>query len=173
MPLFARPEVRAGAAHVYERHLAVARFREPCEAALREFFHDADAAVREAAGRAIWRLSDDEVAVFVALCEAFLRSPAFVDDPDNLLHPLKETTARVPDLVLRTCEAILSRWASAGRVGSLGHSCSEALQLVLRAYADASDPTEKSRALDLIDRALEHGLYGFDTELRTHDRGWL
>ena len=165
--------VRAAAARVYAANLVTARFREACEAALAEFFDDSDTEVRKVAGNAIWRLTGSEVGEHVQLCERFLRSAAFPDHPDHIVHALKESTARVPALVLRASEAVFARWEGEKRSARLTYTCKDAFALVLRAYTDALARPEKERALDLLDRGLRGDIYGVAKDLESHDRGWL
>jgi hypothetical protein len=70
------------------------------------------------------------------------------------------------------CERILSAYAAAQSGGRLAYQAGEAVGLVLRAYADASERAEKERALDLIDTSLKLNVYGANRALIEHDRPW-
>jgi hypothetical protein len=87
------------------------------------------------------------------------------------VHALRETTAAVPELILATCTRALDAFASK-REGPLAYQTSEAIGLVLRAYADTDDHAEKNRALDIVDRALVLDIYGPQKLLAEHDRWW-
>jgi hypothetical protein len=163
---------RLGAAQVCAANLTTARYRSSCEEALKQFFDDPSAEVRKTAGNAIWRLQKGELAEFAALAQVFLESQAFVGNEDDLLHALSETTARLPELVLAVCDRILTQHAADKTNSRLGYQAGEAMGIVLRAYADASDRAQKERALDLIDRSLKLNVYGTTKVLVDHDRPW-
>lgn len=165
------PVIRGGAAQVYATNLVAARFRETCEDALHFFFNDLDSSVRLIASNAIWRLTADEIFSHTRLCEHFISSAAFSENPSQLIHPLKSSTSRVPSLLLQACTAIFSRFGD-GRP-KFPYAYRDAFSLVVRAYTDSQTRDDKERALDLIDSALSSDQYGLAQELNVHDRGWL
>jgi hypothetical protein len=162
--------IRVAAAETYGANLTTARFRAVCEEALRQFFIDPDARVRGAASKAIWSLVGDGVARHAELCEIFLSSVAFAEQPYQLIHALKLSTIQVPALLLRTSADVFSLWES-GRQDLLIRR--DTFSLVVRAYTNAQGRSQQEQALDLIDRALRSGLYGLAEDLDLHDRGWL
>lgn len=144
-------------------------YAERCSAALKALFNDPSAEIRKAAGNAIWRMEGAQLGDHAALARAFLESAAFEANADDLVHALTETTAAVPELILEACERTLHAFA-ANRRGPLAYRAGEAIELVLRAYADTNDRAAKDRVLDLIDRSLELDIYGTSKLLADHDR---
>jgi hypothetical protein len=167
-------EQREGAARVYAANLTTARFRARCEAALERLFNDESADVRNAAAAAFRRLDEADLGTFEGLARRFVQSDAFPDNADDILYPLTETIARVPDLALDACERVLGEFGSEIsdiRTAAASHANSVS-QILVRAYADGADQATKDRALDLIDRSLELNMYGAYRALEEHDRTW-
>lgn len=163
---------REGAAKVYGANLTTARYRERCETSLAQLFEDPVESVRKAAGSAIRHMRNDSLGEFEALAERYMRSPAFEDDPEDLLLALTQTTAQVPRLATLVCERVIERTASEGadirtKAARYAHEVSD---LLMRAYADAEDATLRARILDAIDRSLASDFYGMERALGEHDR---
>lgn len=163
--------LRLGAAMVFKTNLATPEHAPRCTEMLKRLFNDTSAEVRKMAGSAIWRLEGTELGDNVDLANYFLESDAFEANADDLVHALKETTAAVPELVLKTCERTLDAF-EAQRRGPLMYQAKDALTLVLRAYADGEERSFKDRALDLVDRALRIDIFGMNRLLAEHDRWW-
>lgn len=163
---------REGAAKVYGANLTSARYRERCETSLAQLFEDPVEFVRKAAGNSIRGMRDDSLGEFESLGERYVRSPAFQDDPEDLLLALTQTTAQVPSLAILACEQVIDRIAGEGadfrtKGARYAHQVSDVL---MRAYADAADASLRLRILDAIDRSLASDFYGMDRALDKHDR---
>jgi hypothetical protein len=163
---------RQGAAKVYGANLTSARYRERCETSLAQLFEDPVESVRKAAGSSIRQLRDDSLDEFASLGERYVKSPAFEDDPEDLLLALTQTTAQVPWLATLACERVIDRIAGEGadirtKAARYARQVSEVL---MRAYADAEDTMLRGRILDAIDRSLASDLYGMDRALDELDR---
>ncbi len=163
--------LRLGAALVFASNLATPEHANRCNDALKQLFNDRAAEIRETAGTAFRRMESTQLGDHVDLAYSFLQSAAFEDNADDLVHALKETTAAVPELVLEACKRTLDA-IEAKRGGPLMYQAGDALELLLRAYADGEDRSFKERTLDLVDRALRLDIYGMNKLLADHDRWW-
>ena len=163
--------LRHGAAKVYASNLSIEEHSERCTDVLITLFEDAVPEIRKTSGDAIWRLSGTELGDHIELATRFLNSQVFVEHPDDLVHPLKESTAPVSSLILSACHRLLAEFENQ-RVGRLGYVVGECMSLVIRAYADTDERSQKEATLDLIDRSLRLDVYGTGTLLAEHDRWW-
>jgi hypothetical protein len=165
---------RIGVAKVCAANLASARFRERCERQLVVFFDDPSKEVRAAAASVVRQLSGDELTEFRELMTAFNRSEAGLENFDDVLYAMTETTGVAADVALDTCSEVLDQLTLGGRDASpIGAPHADQVsQILVRAYADG-DIDVRSRALDLIDRSLELNIYGTLRALADHDRPWL
>jgi hypothetical protein len=167
---------RLGAARVYAANLTGTHHRDECETALRELFNDSDKEVRDAAADVVRRFSDSELGDYVDLVEALVGSAAAAENWADILFALTETTAAVPDLALSICSQLLEGSERGGStiVDVPVHHADSVSQLLVRVYSDGDgDEASRTRALDLIDRSLEQGVYGAHSALADHDRAWL
>jgi hypothetical protein len=161
--------LRMGAVMVFMANLTTKEHAARCASALALLFNDPSAEIRRSAASAFWRLKSTQLQEHFELAGAFVKSAAFSENADELIHALKETTAALPELTHQTCEATLAAFET-NRGGRMSHQAGEAIDLVLRAYADADDRATKDRALDLVDRALLLDIFGANKMLTEHDR---
>jgi HEAT repeat protein len=165
------PALRLGTARVNAANVRAARYRDRCLNALEQHFNDAEANIRKAAAQAFHELAQQNFAGSEKLIVDFLTSPHFGDDSSTrLLHALDEAEAPPPELALRVCRAFLETTGIDDPADSHGSRTFDVSELAVRAYADAEDDAGRSRALDVIDIALERGAYRAIHALREHDR---
>jgi hypothetical protein len=101
---------------------------------------------------------------FRDVLEALIGSQSFEAAVDQLLITLERATDRIDDLAILCAKRFvedfgvdmnnLSRGA-AGNADQVG-------RLVLRAYEQARNPTERTQALDVIDKLVMFGAYRVD-----------
>ncbi len=151
---------RKGIAQVGAANVSNEEVRDRCEAWLLALFADEEKEVRDEAGDWARQIEPDDLGGLAGLAEAFMDSPAYLDDPTMLLVRLEETTAEVPKLML---QAALRFAEGAGRDAadirrSAAADAPHASNLAIRAYSSTVDPDLRSRALDAIDLLLASGV---------------
>ena len=164
--------LRLGAADVYSSNIKMSAHRSVCEEILAKLFSDSEAEVRRAASRCFYEFEGRELQDYQGLAKAFIHSEAFNLEHDPLFDALEKTTANLPDVVLMACERILEvagqdtgdiRTAVAGTSSSMA-------KLIVRVYGRTTDPSLKSRCLDIIDKMSLFGSYGLDAITDEFDR---
>ena len=157
---------RRGAATVYSANIKISAHRSASEEMLARLFSDPDAEVRREAARCFYDFQGRELQDYQNLARGFMCSPSFESRHNPLLDALEKTTADIPDIVLMAC----------GRVFDLaGEDTSDiitatAAKLIVRVYSRTSDPSLRSRCLDIIDRMALLRAYGLDTVTDEYDR---
>ena len=148
--------MRKGAAEFCARNLTQTADAGAASAALRQFFVDEDAEVRDAAAQVAAALRNQALRPYSDLLGALIASSAFADALPQLLITLRAAPDRIDDLFLQCTQRYVEVFA--GEAGNISTSAAgEAqgiTQLTLRAYAQASDLEVRRPILDLIDRLL-------------------
>ena len=98
---------RLGCAAVYRSNVNDSKCREACWMGLRVLFQDEDAGVREEAARFPEQLSEEDFAEHRELIRAFLASPAFKEQPLQMLRKLETSALRIPSTLLEPAEAYM------------------------------------------------------------------
>lgn len=158
----ADPGVRRGAARLCARRLPIAGDGLTAANALRIFFDDEEATVRQVAAEVAGTLRGRELRPHAPLLDALIASPAFSDAVPQLLLTLEYATERVDDLVLLTAHRFLYLYR--GQLDTFAAPSGDAKEvgeLVLRAYAQASDADGRRHSLDLVDELLAQAAYIF------------
>jgi len=103
---------------------------------------------------------------------SFLDSPAFADEPTHLLHALKDTKRRVPEITLDVCEIFTTRCAEAARDIRTALAADEHTigKLVFTAYAQLGSNNLQARALAVIDRMSLEGFRSASSHLSEFER---
>lgn len=164
--------MRKGAAEVYSYNLGTASVSEVCATHLATLFNDASKEVRDLAGNCFLRLDDTNFQECADLVRAYVESPAFPSQHDDLLRQLDESTWQLPDVTLRLAERFLEacgKEASDVSTAAAGDAPVIA-KLVVRLYNQTSDEAIRSKCLDLIDEMERLNLYGIDAQLAENDR---
>lgn len=164
--------MREAAARIYARNIAGADVGPLCRQYLRALFNDRSKNVRAAAAACFHYLPQDIGEDYLQLITRYLRSRAFPNPHDRLLHKLEDSRAALPgkvalDLVDRFIEQVGD--AGADIATSAAADSPIVAKLVFRQYAQARDPKTRKRCLDLIDRMERHRFHGLDRELSEHD----
>jgi hypothetical protein len=163
---------RLGAAQVYSASLRAAAYWQSCSIALVQLFNDLDNDVRREAASCFRNVDGGELARAGDLIESFVMSPAFSTDSFSLIHSLEETPVRLPEATLLACGRFVDtvgvksgdiQSAAAMEASSLG-------KLLLRVYSQSEDEAFRSRCLDVVDRMVDVGAFGFGEALATLER---
>ncbi|MGB7158300.1 MAG: hypothetical protein WBD40_09560 [Tepidisphaeraceae bacterium] len=164
--------VRRGAAGTCAHRLPITSEVDSTEAALRHFFSDEDAKVRDTAAEVAAALRHKPLAKHERLLEDLIHSPAFPDAVPQLLITLDHATEPVDRLVLLAAKRFLDQYSGQLKgVSTLAAADSKEVgELVLRAYAQASDARGRGQALDLIDELLAEDAYRFSRLLDEAER---
>lgn len=153
---------RRGAAAVMAANFATPDHETHCLEHLPGYFSDVDVEVRKAAAGCFRPDRDDfDVGRYGALVEAFVDSPAFVDDHIGVVMALEKSRSDVGDLVLTAAARFLdnARAGASDVQQQAAFTSSQLRDLVLRTYAQAVDDGElKRRALDVIDDMYRVGV---------------
>jgi hypothetical protein len=154
---------REGAARTCARRLPITSDVALAESALKAFFDDDDAVVRDSAAEVAAALRDRPLAKHEYLVEALIHSPAYTDALPQLLITLEHATEPVDRLVLLAARRFLDcfRGGLADVATRAAGDSKQVGELVLRAYAQATDVRSRAQALDLIDELLIANAYGF------------
>jgi len=163
---------RKGAAKVAACNL----FRPECiafaHATLPIFFNDEVKEVRDEAATCFREAEGRDFESAGPVIRAFLKSRAFNENMDDLLWPLKSSTADVAEEILMACETVVAHaevtpFDAANRF--FVHMGSVA-ELVLRAYRISDDNAVRNRCLDIVDRLIAVEAHSIDEELKEFER---
>ncbi len=164
--------MRAAAAEVYGHNLSHGDVGTTCAARLEEFFNDEDESVREMVSRAFFSLPGERLLELKDMISRYIESKCFESDTDSVLHALEESNAELPDVICRAGERVLELIQEEGSdFGSHAAGAAHSISiLIVRQYEQTTDPTVKSKCLDLIDRMERFGYFGIHEELSKIDR---
>ena len=163
---------RLGAAEVYAANLKLSAHRSVSEELLKKLFHDTEAEVRQKAARCFYGFEGRELGEYENLVAEYIQSPAFEPAHNPLFDALEKTTANMPDLVLAACERIfeLAAVKTGDLTSAVAGTSSTIAKLIVRVYSRTTDPTLRSRCLDIIDKMSLYGGYGLDVITEEFDR---
>jgi hypothetical protein len=161
-----------GAAEVFAVNLHMANVRSVCEEGLKTLFNSPYEKVRSKTGTCFQGFTGDELGACVGLIEAFVRSPAFANHCFHVIHALDQTTAKLPVVMLLTCEQFLTTFGQeAGDIRTYRAADADTVcRLIIRAYNQASDEELQTRCLDVIDRMVQTRAFGFEKTLALFER---
>jgi hypothetical protein len=163
---------REGAAELCAHRLPQTANAAAATEALQHFMNDSNEKVRQAAAEVAGALRGNNLRPFEELLTALIGSPSFVPAATQLFITLERARDRVDDLVLQSARRFIEvNGADIGNVAtSAAGDAREIGELVVRAYAQATDAAVRSTALDLIDRLLLHGGFGVDKLVEAAER---
>jgi hypothetical protein len=148
--------MRRGAAQVYARNLEHADLEAICQERLSQLMHDPDKQVRAHIGECFIYLGPEHLDRLQPFIERFLASPALMNGAEHLVKYLAPLAPDVPDLALMVTEHILD--VAGSDVTDVRTAAvileRDLVRLPLTVYTHASDPAEKSQAMDLFERLL-------------------
>lgn len=128
---------RISAAEIFVGNLRAVHLRKFCETGLTQLFNDPNEKVRAKAAKCFFRFEGDQLSEYVNLVEAFVESPAFETDCDDLIYALEKTTAKLPDVTCLVCEKFISTFGSSAadiRTNSAANADTVG-QLLIRVYS--------------------------------------
>ena len=98
-----------------------------------KFFSDDNKQVREQAASCFRHLVGEDLSKFIDIIEAFIESPSFDTDVEDLIWVLHKTNAKLPELTYRICKKFVdSTILAKNRNLSMEIDVS---QLILRSYS--------------------------------------
>ena len=164
--------MRCAAAEVYSFNIADATVGEICREQLRAHFADESKEVRTKAGDCFMHFTDADFGPLVELVRAYIESPSFPSERDDLLRKLEESTWQLPDITIRLAQRfVAAHGAAAGDIATAAAGDAPTVaKLVVRLYAQSNDDDLCSKCLDLIDEMERLGFLGIDAQLAEHDR---
>ncbi|MFB2895075.1 NACHT domain-containing NTPase [Aerosakkonemataceae cyanobacterium BLCC-F50] len=163
---------RIAATEIFVANFRQGHFRKFCENALIKLFHDSSEQVRSQATRCFLHFEGEELSDYISLVEAFVDSPAFSSDDNNLIYALEETTAKLPDAVTyRVCERFLEglRSDDSDVRQRAGIKADKVSKLLLKLYNQSKDQELQLRCLDLIDFMSQMEVYGLAEALTEYE----
>jgi HEAT repeat protein len=164
--------VREGAAELCALRLPRTTNEAAAAAALQQFSNDDDEKVRQAAAKAPAALHGQRLRPFEEILAELIRSPSFIPAAPQLFITLERAPDRVESLILQSAQRFIElHGANIGNIatGAAGDA-REIGELVLRAYAQASDAAARAVALDMIDGLLLYGAFGVDQLVEAAER---
>ena len=164
---------RMAAAEIFVANFRQGLFREFCENALIKLFHDSSEQVRSQASSCFLHFEGEELGDYISLVEAFVDSPAFSTDDNNLIDALEETTAKLSDAVTyRVCDRFLERLRSddSDVRQRAGIKAKEVSKLLLKLYSQSKDKELQLHCLDLIDFMDQMEVFGLAEALTEYER---
>lgn len=164
--------MRKAACRVYAQNIGNATVGDKCAERIARFFDDESDAVRDQIGVAFWKMDGERLRHLEATILQYIESRSFESDPEELLRVLDESRAELPNVIVRAAERIVTIIGDKGsniqfREASTAHSIAT---LVVRQYAQTTDPTLKRKCLDLIDKMERSNYMGINDELEKIDR---
>ena len=165
-------EMRSGAAEIYALNCGAPDVAQQCRTKLQQFFNDPDAEVRRTTARCFYQLEAAQLAKSDDLIEAFSTSEAFTDQASALLVRLKDIDIPLPATICSLANRAVDAWGKAASDMSTGVAGDAMIlsELIVRFYAQAWDDAPREPALDAIDRMIEAGFMGIDSQLAGTDR---
>ena len=163
---------RLGAAEVYAVNLKLSAHRSVSEEMLVTLFSDPETEVRHEAARCFYGFEGRELREYEGLIAEYIQSPAFEPEHNPLFDALEKTTANMPDVVLTACERVFE--LAADKTGdtstAVAGTSSTIAKLIVRVYSRTTDPSLRSRCLDIIDKMSLFRAYGLDAITEEFDR---
>jgi hypothetical protein len=164
--------MREAACRVYALNIGQAEVGNKCAERIIQFFNDDSDAVRDQIRVAFWKMDGERLRQLEAMILRYIESKSFESDPEELLRVLDDSRAELPNVIVRAAERIVTIIGEKGsniqfREASTAHSIAT---LVVRQYAQTTDPALKRKCLDLIDQMERANYTGINDELEKIDR---
>ena len=163
---------RLGAAEVYAANLKLSAHRFVSEKMLVTLFSDPEPEVRHQAARCFYGFEGRELREYESLVAEYIQSPAFEPEHNPLFNALEKTTANMSDVALMACERVFE--LAADKTGdtstAVAGTSNTIAKLIVRVYGRTTDPSRRSRCLDIIDKMSLFRAYGLDVITAEFDR---
>ena len=163
---------RKAAAGVYARNLGHAASRTICAERLAQFFEDPDSGVRAAAADCFRMLPPALLTSETNLMFQFIESQACIENSHDLIQPLEQCVAALPEVICRIPERLIAehRAKGGGEHIEVRRWTYHLPALIARLYEQTPDALIKSRCLNIIDGMLELGFSEIEKELAQVER---
>jgi hypothetical protein len=113
-------------------------------------------------------LVGEDLGKFLDLVEAFIESPSFDTDVEDLIWALDKTTAKLPDITYKVCRKFIeSTILSNNRNYGIEMDVS---RLILRLYSKNRECSMVEKCLDLIDIMIKNNVYRIEKGLLDYER---
>ena len=163
---------RNASAGVYAHNLSIDRVADECRRHLPQFFDDEDKDVRATAADCFRRLSDAQLTREQPLMQRFIASRACLEHSEDLVIPLENSAATLPEIICSLPERLIAEHKSSGATEHIEQRrwIYHLPALVTRVYGQTSDAQQKVRCLNIIDEMLRLGFTEVDAELAKVER---
>jgi hypothetical protein len=163
---------RKAAVSVYARNLTHEVVGNRCALHLRAFFNDKDDTVRKEVAGSFWQMSGKRLMELKDFIAEFIESKSFENEPERVLHALKESNVELPEIICRAAERVLEFLGQEGtNIANKGALITlDISTLIVRQYEQTKSQDTKTQCLDLIDQMEKVGHYGIEEELNKIDR---
>jgi hypothetical protein len=161
-----------GAAQVCAANIIKTEFRSFCESGLKRLFNSVHKEVQNEAKNCFRNFSGDMIGNYNILIEQYIESPAFQDDPYQLMYALDGSTAKIPEVIFKVSERKISDFKKdkTGRIRSRVSFTDTICKLLMRVYCQTNDESLRSHCLDCFDELLKLGIYGVHEVIALQDR---
>lgn len=164
--------MRRAAARVYAANVSHPTVGAVCRDMVKPFFADADGAVRAEAALAFDHINDLSTEAQGELLAALLEAPPCREALERVIRALERSPVPLPYLVCRFAQRCVDAFRDGAgdlsRAGAL--AAMELSKIVVRLYAQTTDPAVWDTCLELIDEMERCRFYGLDDELQRLDR---
>ena len=163
---------RLGAAKVYAANLKLSAHRFGSEKILVTLFSDPEKEVRHQAARCFYGFEGRGLWEYESLVAEYIQSPAFEPGHNPLFDALEKTTANMSDIALMACERVFE--LAAEKTGDIStavaRTSGDMAKLIVRVYSRTTDPSFRTRCLDIIDKMSLFGAHGLEAITEEFDR---
>lgn len=152
---------RLGVAKVAATNFTHSECRWWCEPLLKTFFNDHDPKVRSAAAHCFSQLKELPLSDFEDLIQIFCVSRAYKEDSFWILHLLKDSHHKLPEIAWHVCQKFLERFSDEAKdisTSRAGDSMAVSA-IVFRIYQQCMGSDWGAKCLDLIDVMILEGVY--------------
>jgi hypothetical protein len=164
--------IREGAAEMCAYRLARTASAETATNTLQQFMNDDEEKVRKVGAKVAAALRGQRLSPFGETLAALIRSPSFTHAASQLFITLERAPDRVDSLILQTAQRFIK--VNGANIGNIATGAAadarEIGELVLRAYAQATDAATRATALDMIDELLLYAAFGVDELVAAAER---
>jgi hypothetical protein len=164
--------IREGAAEMCAYRLPRTASAETATDTLQQFMNDDEEKVREVGAKVAAALRGQRLGPFEETLAALIRSPSFTHAASQLFITLERAPDRVDSLILQTAQRFIE--VNGANIGNIATGAAaegrEIGELVLRAYAQATDAAPRATTLDMIDGLLLYAAFGVDELVAAAER---
>jgi hypothetical protein len=162
--------LQKGLAQIYASNVTYHDFRSFCEAGLKVLCNSEHKEIRREVASCFNHFKGNEIGNFEGLVSIFVDSPAFLENTHPLMHALENSTAKMPEIVLKIAEKYIQELQSSEQITRMMSITDDICKLVMRLYSQSDNVQTRRRCLNIFDELLKMGVYGINEVLSLHDR---